>query len=442
MMEGSVYGNTMSASTATPEPATLAELQGLTTDELRGVESYQYQGTPSPKRLIKSIIRLANAEVSWQGEANAESLRGFWYNPVKPIAETAFPEKLADPNYKFGRRMSQYLSDVLSEFVQSGELTYRDLNILDDSRQRALHTDSIESDKILFVEKDAAYRKLKPLADVYELSVVSGSGWQATALIEDLAHALDGDRAYQLFVISDYDPTGYRIADDFGARASRLGIDVGTVERVAITPGQVDETVLETQRFSPPVESDYDRRWMDEYGIDGEYGLEIEAIGGLETAGRDLRALVVEALRPHISERRRYAVGFSALAGGTAEDAVDDVLDGLTNDLEVALRDAAADVLADRAAVTRAEHRDDTPPWADHDREPGAIQASVDADALILSEDADSETIEDATDKVSPRAGPRGNTPRTRCRRRDTNLPRRPRPTGAPRRIRTPTERW
>lgn len=243
-----------------PEPSTLGELQGLTTEQVRGVESYQYQGKTSPKRLIKGIVQLADAEVSWQGEADAGSLRGFWYNPVKPIVETAFPEKLGDPGYKFGRRMSQYLSDVLSKLVQAGELTYRDLNILDDSRQRALHTESIESDKILFVEKDAAYRKLKPLADIYKLSVVSGSGWQATALIEDLAHALDDDRAYQLFVVSDYDPTGFRIVEDFGDRVVRLGIEVEAIERVAITPEQVSENVRQAQSFSPPIENDYDDR--------------------------------------------------------------------------------------------------------------------------------------------------------------------------------------
>ena len=340
--------------------------------------------------------------MSWQGEANAESLRGFWYNPVKPIVETAFPEKLDDPSYKFGRRMSQYLSDVLSELVQDGELTYRDLNILDDSRQRALHTDSIEDDKILFVEKDAAYRKLKPLADVYKLSVVSGSGWQATALIEDLARALDAERDYQLFVVSDYDPTGFRIVEDFGARASRLGIGVETVERVAISPDQVGEDALHNQRFSPPVENDYDERWMVEHGIDGGYGLEIEAVGGLETGGRALRALVVDALRPHIRERRRYGAGLDSTAGVAAEDAVDDVLDDLTNDLEVALRDAAVEVLADRAAVARAEQRDNTPRGATGTGSPARYRVSVDADSLILPEDADDETVEDATDKYLP----------------------------------------
>ena len=385
-----------------PEPSTLAELQGLSTEEVRTVESYQYQGSPSPKRLIEGIIRLASAEVSWQGEANAESLRGFWYNPVKPIVETAFPEKLDDPNYKFGRRMSQYLSDVLSELVQEGELTYRDLNILDDSRQRALHTDSIEDDKILFVEKDAAYRKLKPLAEVYELSVVSGSGWQATALIEDLAHALDADRAYQLYLVSDYDPTGFRIVEDFGARAARLGIEIETIERVAIAPEQVSENERRTQRFAPPIENEYDERWMQEYGIDERYGLEIEAVGGLETGGCALRAVVVEALRPHIRERRRYRASLNGAAAIAAEDAVEDVLDGLTNDLEVALRDAAVEALVGREAVERAEQRDDTLPSSDHGREPGEILVAVDADALILPADADNDAVDDASDKYLP----------------------------------------
>lgn len=143
---------------------------------------------------------------------------------------------------------------------------------------------------------------------------------------------------------------------------------------------------------------------MGEHGIDGRYGLEIEAVGGLETGGRELRALVVEALRPHIRERRRYGVGFNGTAGATAEDAVDDVLNDLTNDLEVALRDAVAEVLAGRDAVLRAEQRDDTPPWDDRDRKPGQIQVSVDADALILPSDAGREEIEGGTDKYLPAA--------------------------------------
>jgi hypothetical protein len=141
---------------------------------------------------------------------------------------------------------------------------------------------------------------------------------------------------------------------------------------------------------------------MVEHGIGGRYGLEIEAVGGLETGGRALRELVVDALRPHIRERRRYGAGLDSTAGVAAEDAVDDVLDDLTNDLEVALRDAAVEVLADRGAVARAEQRDNTPPWSDRDREPGQIQVSVESDALILPEDADDGAVEDATDKYLP----------------------------------------
>jgi hypothetical protein len=147
---------------------------------------------------------------------------------VKPILERTFPEKLANPEFNFGRRMSQYLSEALSEMVKNGEFTYSDLNIIDANRERALaDAESVEADKILFVEKDSAYLKVKPFADRYELSVVSGSGWQATALIEDLARELDSDTEYTLYLLTDYDPTGFEIAEDFASRSERLGVSRG-----------------------------------------------------------------------------------------------------------------------------------------------------------------------------------------------------------------------
>jgi hypothetical protein len=340
----------MSSQTVAP-PDTLTELQSYTPEQIQSVDAYQYRSDLSPKRFIKGIIELASKEVSWQGEANANSLRNFWYNPVKPLVETAFPQKLEKPGYNFGRRMSQYLSEALSELVLDGEVTYRALNILDDSRQRDLRTGGIEHDKILFVEKDAAYRKLRPLANVYAISLVSGSGWQATALIEDLAHELDSGTDYQLFVLSDYDPTGFNIVNDFRRRSTQLGILIETVERVAISPDQLDAATLETQRFTPPVNSERDERWLAEYGIEGKYGLEIEAIGGLTTGGQELRRVAVEALRPHIREDARISLGLNNMTARIANEVIETVVADLTSELTAVLQDETAAMLRNRGAV-------------------------------------------------------------------------------------------
>jgi len=218
----------------TSEPSSLSDMQDMEAEEFEAVDRYDYRGSVSPKRVIRHMIELAADELEWQGRSDSNSLRDFWYNPTKPILERAFPEKVEDPDFKFSRRMSQYLSDTMSEMVTDGAVSYRELNILDDSRERKVNRGTIEDDKILFVEKDAAYRKLKPLEQTYRLSLVSGSGFQATALIEDLAHELTNGQEYTLYVLSDYDPTGYKIVDDFEERAGELGINVGEVGRLIV----------------------------------------------------------------------------------------------------------------------------------------------------------------------------------------------------------------
>lgn len=348
---------------------TLTELQQWGPGEFEQHEPCLWQGDPVPKRVIKTIVRAAARELEWRGERNANSLRDFWYNPTKPILERAFPEKLEDPTFDFGRRMSQYLSETLSEMVQQGEYTYRELNILDDSREREIHLDSIEHDKILFVEKDAAYRKLRPLEEVYELSLVSGSGWQATALIEDLAYELDASTSYTLFVLTDYDPTGWKIADDFERRSSTLGVDIEAVERVGILPEQLDAGTIQQQRFSPPTNSDNDEEWLATYGIEGRYGLEIEAIGDLNRKGEALRRMVVDELQTHIDERARRQRDTNVAMANGAAGALHDVVDRITSDLEDALRDAVIEELADREGVNRLYYED------------GMFFANVDFDA-------------------------------------------------------------
>lgn len=336
-------------------PDSLAAMQAMDAEAFEAVDRYDYRGSVSPKRVLRHMIELAADELSWQGRDNSNSLRDFWYNPSKPVLERAFPDKVDDPDFKFSRRMSQYLSDTMSEMVKDGEVSYRELNILDDSRQRAVNRGTIEEDKILFVEKDAAYRKLKPLEQTYKLSIVSGSGFQATALIEDLAHELNGATSYKLYVLSDYDPTGFKIVEDFEERAGQLGIQVSDVQRLGIKPSQLDaETIIE-QKFSPPINSERDEEWMAQYGIEGEYGLELEAIGDLNNKGPELRRVVVDALKDDIRERERYKQDTEASTGSGASGAVHSLVNSLTGNLEDGLREAAVAILRDVDGIEEVE---------------------------------------------------------------------------------------
>jgi hypothetical protein len=325
-------------------PETLAEMQAMTTPEFHHIDRYHYQGSLSKKRILRHLVDLAANELTWQGRDDAGSLRDFWYNPVKSIMESALPDWGDGAGTgQWNREMTKRLSGVVSEKVKAGDMTYRDLNILDDSRDRRIATSSIEHDKILFVEKSAAYRKLSPLADVYNLTLVEGSGWQATALIEDLAQQLDPDTTYTFWVLGDFDPVGFGIVDDFVDRASRMGIHVNreSSRRIGIWPQQVDDHVLDNQKFTPAASNGADD-WFKRHAIDGQYGLEIEAVGAsLEGKAEALRELVVDEIRDEIdADQRRYKDTVQSAADVPIHAAFRVVSD-ITDELENALKEAA-----------------------------------------------------------------------------------------------------
>ena len=337
-------------------------MQALTTEQFRDIDRYQYQGSLSKTRLLRHLVELSARELSWQGRDDANSLRDFWYNPTKAILEAAFPDwgdgvGSSDWNREFSKR----LSGVVSDMVKDGDITYRDLNILDDSRDRRIATNSIEHDKILFVEKSAAFRKLKPLANVYDLTLVEGSGWQATALIEDLAHQLDPDVTHTFYVLGDFDPTGFGIVEDFVDRADRLGIDVDrdASRRIGIWPRQVDDDTLQSQKFTPGGSGSTYDDWMAKHAIDGKYGLEIEAVGGsLEEKAEALRQLVVDEISDEIDADERRFRDTQESAANVPYSAARSIVRTLTDDLEVALLEAAADVYTDIDGVESAEVTD------------------------------------------------------------------------------------
>ena len=53
------------------EPSSLTELQAMTTEQFQNVDRYQYQGSMSKKRVLRHLVDLAAAELSWQGRENA-----------------------------------------------------------------------------------------------------------------------------------------------------------------------------------------------------------------------------------------------------------------------------------------------------------------------------------------------------------------------------------
>jgi len=367
------------------EPTTLSDMQGMVRSDFEAIDRYEYQGNLSVTRVIRHLVELAAKELSWGGRENAGSLRDFWYNPTKAILEAAFPNWGDGAGTSdWNRHMTKRLSGAVSDKVKDGELTYRDLNILDDSRDRRIATRDLENDKILFVEKSAAYRKLEPLAKVYDITLVEGSGWSATALIEDLSNQLDPDQSYTFWVLGDYDPVGFGIVSDFIERAGNMGIDVDedASRRIGIRPDQVGDDVLKKQKFTPGGSGN--QEWFDEYAIDGEYGLELEAVGAsLEGKAEALRQLVVDEISDEIdADQRRYR-DTQTSAANVPKHAASRVVSDITDDLEDALLEAAVEEYAGLNGVESCSATSY-----------GSVRVSLDRD-LVLGDGVDGELVPD-----------------------------------------------
>lgn len=349
----------------TQKPQSMDEMLALSREQAMEIDDFRYGDAPSIKAVTRHMVRLLSKDLEWQGRENSQSLRGLWYSGVKQVYQNLYPERWGTDYYSesASRRFSQSLSEHTSTLVKEGVLTYRDLNIVDDSRKReVVGTDRVECDKILFVEKEAKYRQLLPIADVLGVSIVSGGGWQATALIEDLANVLDSDQSYSIFVLTDFDPTGYQIADDFRRRARTLGIDIETVERVGIEPEQIPEETLEAEKFRVPVENDTDREWLRDHGIEDDFGdpvfgLELEAIGERGSQAADFRRVVVEALEPHPDKDRRRHKDTNIETANVVGRGVDELVDDITDGLVTRLKEYAVGVVKDDPAVTSLSYR-------------------------------------------------------------------------------------
>lgn len=357
-----------------PAPTSIDEMHDMPAGDFHRVGRYQWGDSASVSRVIDHLIDLADDELQWRGETDANSLRDFWYNPTKPIVEPVFPDSKTD--------LDSRLSERMSKAVKEGRVTYRGLNILDDSRERDIYSSSAESDRILFVEKNSTYRKLKPLAEVYEMTLVSGGGQAALAMIEDLVRHLDGfggdsNDGYEVFVLSDYDPSGYSIWQSFVDRCKTLGLPITSVERIGLSPEQLTDEQIDRQRFSPPDQDSDDREWLADHGIEGRYGLELEAIGDRNKKGEAIRRLVVEEIGDRIRTDERAERDHDNAMGGVANAAAGDVADRIASDLRERLTDEAEDILATKSYSPDGYSPDDLHESAIEGKRPIVSTASV-----------------------------------------------------------------
>ena len=258
------------------------------------------------------------------------SLRGFWYNVVKPVLSRAgvldrMAVKKGKPIFKDGKPVfvewDSELSRYLGELVKKGVMTYRDLRIIDTSRQREIghkgyDITSLESygfqvstgdnpNVILCIEKDTTFQLLRQVASILGCSWISGKGQNALSATEDLLSKIPEDKRQNLVFLSftDYDKSGYSIAQTFAEQADpyreRLGIETIEAERLGINPDQLTKQEVENNKFIPKGGPKDQAAWLEmSGGINGEFfGLELDAF---EEEPERLRNILINGIRKYV----------------------------------------------------------------------------------------------------------------------------------------------
>lgn len=318
----------------------IAQLQGMTREDF--IQHFPQKHPAWSKRgykvsaeaLMKAII-LATGKMNWPLTDN-RGCREVWYNPVKPILFKAI-----------GLRANTYMNRfefLLSKMVKQHLLTYAQLGILDFRTLREVFED-VDKAKcwkniLLFVEKDSAYVHLRPLQNLFNINIMSGSGWSNTAGIEKILKELKehGITEVAVFTLTDYDPFGFAISKEFTDKCETLGLYVTEYHRIGINKEHATPKILDVQKYPIKrgrrlsvngVRFDSDK-WLAEYGIERNYGLEIEAISAQPNGHQFLREIVAKELLKYLSETDRV----KEITKGVWENAPFNSLGYLMNGIE------------------------------------------------------------------------------------------------------------
>lgn len=245
--------------------------------------------------------------------------RSFWYSSVKPILSRSGMLKKEDETEEGISKWDSLLSDTLADLVRKGALSYYDLNIEDNSRQREIPCDTYLSvdnsvygyksgdgrhkNIVLCSEKDTAYSIIRDVAAIFGCSCLSGKGQNSLAAMESLMRRIDPTQDILILTFTDYDPAGFLISETFKKQMlvfrDVLGIkgDISS-ERLGINKEHLTVVEKEENKYIPKRAGL--SKWVEAgHGIrdnDGNvYGLELDAL-----PPNRLRKIFIESLQKYI----------------------------------------------------------------------------------------------------------------------------------------------
>jgi hypothetical protein len=276
------------------------DLRQLSAAELRRLFAFASSGKINATRVIKNLIWQAYTRIQDGSRLPiAGNLRSFWYTDVKPVLS-----RLGVPVE--GRRATELVYDAFVEMVTRHHLFhYRDLRFLDESAQTRT-VGQTNGTCILFAEKDGRFALVREIAQAYDVTGLALGGFPSSLATEYLLHGLQQAgvladaapterRAFQLFSVVDYDPSGYWIEREFAAQLQAFGVHE-VILHPLIRPERLTTEQVGLARYTLPKGSKTTNWLRETGGIDGEpYGLEADAF-----APDVIRAAFVAAATPYL----------------------------------------------------------------------------------------------------------------------------------------------
>ena len=240
---------------------------GMTAEDLRAA-----LGRQNDTQLVRSLIMAELAYIRAYDPRPIRTMRGLWYALIKPALS-----RLGRLNAKTkggkGKDWDKTLSRALGELVSMGVTTYEEMSIVDGSRLkqtavtitqpviRVPVTGAHYPQVVICSEKDTIYTVIRQVAELYGVSCYSGGGQPSKAATENLvldivrSQAFTPDSGITVLSLTDYDPSGYSIANTFFAQVAEsvTGLDYDFpiqhkrlgLEPDQLTPDELAQNVYE-----------------------------------------------------------------------------------------------------------------------------------------------------------------------------------------------------
>lgn len=295
-------------------------------------------GSLKKSELMRSIILNEKEFCSCDYE---RSQRSFWYSVVKPTLDKLGKLTANDETEEALSGWDKVLSKYLTELVKEGKLTYQDIMIVDESRKLNVPSSYAFSpyrNIIVCCEKDTIYNIVNDISTLLGCSCISTKGLNGFGAMETLMRRIrdDSDNSVDeivFLIMSDYDPTGYAIANTVKEQASLMAETLKmscriTARRIGIVPSQLTEDEIKNNQYTPKKKGI--EKWMKlTGGINGrEKGLELDAL----TPDR-IREIFTENLREYIDSSEYFEHGKQVYLIRKIREELDKYINSIVNDV-------------------------------------------------------------------------------------------------------------